>query len=338
MQKQGMAWDKIAGLGALKTFVAPCDLGVEKTLSFKGRLLDKRHYKLILNRTGRVMTPDGETLCILIKNYLSRDLLDAIRPIVRKVAHKRVAPGNRGDAAGTGMLPRRRSDGSLSLMKGVPRLEDLSDEDFYRLNPAREGVFGYIARDIRGGKVYPARFTAYKNVLPSELRLMSELAKEVSDAYRLFAKDKWEAQFKAARQTPAFVLKTPEGVMPISTATCNRNWRTAGHVDRGNLKEGYVVMCSLGNFKGCALVFPRYKVAVHFGEGDILIGDLANQLHGNSPLLNPDGTVPKPNELPERLVCIFYYQAAIAKCCKSASEEMDFVNRRKKGDRMYSKA
>ena len=53
------------------------------------------------------------------------------------------------------MVPRKRKDGSPTNMNGVPRLEDLSDEDYPRLKPAKGGALGYNARDVRGGQVYP---------------------------------------------------------------------------------------------------------------------------------------------------------------------------------------
>src|SRR5260370_21581679 len=84
--------------------------------------------------------------------------------------------------------------------------------------------------------------------------------------------DRWEAQSKKAPETPlAFVIRTPEGRTPFTTITCNRSWRTPAHIDAGDLKEGFGVMCYLGDFEGCDLVFPRYRTAVRYREGDVLL-------------------------------------------------------------------
>ncbi len=327
------------GLGRYKILTAPSDIGKEKALSLIEEPLDESHYTLLVSETGMVVTPDQQVLCILLKARLWPELLESVRPIVRKAARQPVAGGNRGDAAGTGMVPRKRKNGSLTNMKGVPRLQDLSDEDYQRLKPAKGGTFGYNARDLRGGQVYPCRLTAYSGALPSELRLMSELAKEVAEALRYsLVQDRWETQFKKASQTPpAFLLKTRDGHTPFTTITCNKSWRTAAHVDKGDLKEGFGAMCCLGDFEGCDLVFPRYRTAVRYREGDILLANVANEVHGNTPLLNPDGTVPKLNRVPERLACVFYYEENMDQCLRTPEEEMEFVNNRKERDPIYPK-
>jgi len=133
-----------------------------------------------------------------------------------------------------------------------------------------------------------------------------------------------------------YVLKTPADVVPFTTIKVNRSWRTAAHIDSGDLKQGFGVLCCLGDFEGCDLVFPRYKTAVRFREGDILLADVANQVHGNTPLLNPDGSEPKPGKEPERLVCVFYYQEKMEHCL-TTEEEMKVINNWKKGKSTHPK-
>src|SRR5208282_6244882 len=102
--------------GISQWFAAPTDIGEEAALKLRKQLLDDSHYDLLLNETGIVETPDFEPLAILIKKCLPRDLLDDVRPVVCKAASQRnVAAGNRGDAAGTGMQPRRRKDGTVGI-------------------------------------------------------------------------------------------------------------------------------------------------------------------------------------------------------------------------------
>jgi hypothetical protein len=86
-------------------------------------------------------------------------------------------------------------------------------------------------------------------------------------------------------------------------------------------------MCCLGDFEGCDLVFPRYKTAVRYREGDILLANV-HQVHGNTPLLNRDGTVPRVGREPERLVCVFYYQETMDLCKKTVDAEKRFINRK----------
>ena len=96
-------------------------------------------------------------------------------------------------------------------------------------------------------------------------------------------------------------------------------------------------MCCLGDFEGCDLVSPRYKVAVRYREGNVLLADVANQVHGNTQLLDPDGTVPLPHRLPERLACIFYYQEGMHRYLPSIEEENEHANNREPGDPIWSK-
>jgi hypothetical protein len=329
-----------ARLGISKVFTAPKDIGEKEALKLCGTMLDNRHYDLLLNETGMVETPtydDEWPLCVLLKNVIPQELLDAVRPVVRKAAHRKVAGGNRGVAAGTGMVQRKKRSGGLSKMKGAPHLEDLADQDFNRLKSAKDGTLGFSSRSVRGGQVYPCRITHYSGALPREFGLMSVLAKTVAEAFKKsYVSNRWEAQFaKASATSPIWLLRTSEGHTPFTTITCNKSWRTAAHVDKGDLKEGFGVMCCLGDFEGCNLVFPRYRTAVRYREGDVLLANV-HEVHGNSPLLNPDGTVPEGSP-PERLVCVFYYQETMDQCERTVEKEHEFINRRERGEAMRKK-
>ena len=83
------------------------------------------------------------------------------------------------------------------------------------------------------------------------------------------------------------------------------------------------------------MVFPRYRTAVRYREGDIILADV-HQVHGNTPLLNPDGTVPTSRQ-PERLVCVFYYRKHMDECESTKAKEENFINRRERGDAIRKK-
>jgi hypothetical protein len=332
------------------------DMGKEEALKLCGQLLDDSHYDhdMLLDRSGMIKAPSttfvepesgrvweatrgfGPTICILLKNVLPKDLLDAVRPIVRKAATQRkIAGGNRGVAAGTMMVARKRKDGSLSKIKGAQKLQDLDDEGYARLRSATDGTFGFNARGIRGGQVYPCRITNYSGALPRDFALMGVLARTVAEAFKNSKmQERWEAQFAKASQTaPTWMIRTNEGITPFTTITCNRSWRTAAHIDKGDLKEGFGVLCCLGDFEGCDLVFPRYRAAVRFREGDVLLANV-HEVHGNTPLLNPDGSVPEVGRPPERLSCVFYYQEKMEQCERTIEKEHQFINKRERGDAM----
>jgi hypothetical protein len=320
-------------LGVSKKLVPPADIGQEEALKLVGQLLNETHYTLLLNETATVGTPNGGPICVLLKNRIPKDLLDRVRPAIRAAASQAIAGGNRVAAAGAGKGLRLRADGSKSKISGVPRLEDMPDEHYRRLEQARDGTVGFNADTVRGGQKYPCRQTAWTARAPiSQFSAMSELAAIVAQAWDesiLWIQHDIQME-KASKTLPDYVLETRKGITPFTTITCNKSWRTAAHVDSGDLKRGFGVMCCLGNFEGCDLVFPRYKVAVRFREGDILLADVANQVHGNTELLNPDGSVPKVGDAPERLACVFYYQEKMEHC-QTPELEMHAINNWKKG-------
>jgi hypothetical protein len=129
------------------------------------------------------------------------------------------------------------------------------------------------------------------------------------------------------------LIRTKDGHTPFTTITCNKSFRTAAHIDAGDLKEGFGVMCSMGDFEGCDLVFPRYRTAVRYREGDVLLANV-HQVHGNTPLLTPEGKEPKLGREPERLVCVFYYREKMDQCESTIEKEHEFINKREKGDAM----
>ena len=326
------------------------DMG-QDALKLCGQLLDDSHYDAdyLLDRTGILTAPSvhfekdgytfeampgyGATICVLLKNVLPKRLIDAVRPIVRKAASQRsVAGGNRGVAAGTGMVERKNQNGQKSKIRGAQTLEELSDENFANLRSAKDGTFGYLGRGVRGGQKYPCRLTRYDGVLPSELRLMSELAEAVAESFKnSMMQNRWEAQFAKANQTaPTWLIRTNKGITPFTTITCNLSFRTAAHIDAGDLKEGFGVMCCFGDFEGCDLVFPRYRAAVRYREGDVLLANV-HEVHGNTPLRNVDGSVPQGGREPERLVCVFYFQEKMEQCERTVEKELELINRYERG-------
>jgi hypothetical protein len=158
--------------------------------------------------------------------------------------------------------------------------------------------------------------------------LMTKLCEAVATVFQhSYVNLEWRAQFSKAAQTSVEWLLNNT----FTTITCNRNWRTAAHIDDGDLKDGFGVMCCLGDFEGCDLVFPRYRAAVRYREGDVLLANV-HQVHGNTPLLTVGGKEPLPGREPERLVCVFYYREKMDQCERTIKKEHEFINDREKGD------
>src|SRR4029077_7399366 len=69
----------------------------------------------------------------------------------------------------------------------------------------------------------------------------------------------------------------------FSTIYLAKNFRTAYHFDGGNLKGVMTALMPMGDFKGGELVFPRWRYAIGFRPGDLLLFNSAEILHGKFP-------------------------------------------------------
>jgi hypothetical protein len=110
----------------------------------------------------------------------------------------------------------------------------------------------------------------------------------------------------------------------FTTVTVNRNWQTAVHQDKGDLKAGFGVMSVLehGKYTGGILVFPKYGVGVDMRERDICFADV-HQWHGNTPIKGiPDAH--------ERISCVFYYRENM-QYCGTVEQEREFAKHKPKG-------
>lgn len=115
---------------------------------------------------------------------------------------------------------------------------------------------------------------------------------------------------------------------PFTTVTVNKNWQTAVHTDKGDLKTGLstITVLRAGEFIGAHLVFPHYRVAVKIDTCDLLLFN-SHHMHGNTPLIG------KINQF-ERVSCVCYYREKMHEC-GTAAEELERAKKRKRGDPLY---
>ena len=94
-----------------------------------------------------------------------------------------------------------------------------------------------------------------------------------------------------------------------STATINRNWRTAYHRDAKNLSGGMAGMTVVGtgSYDGGYLVFPEYRVAVNVTSTDVIIMNNTHLIHGNTEFKAKHGTY-------NRISLVCYLREGILKC------------------------
>jgi len=273
---------------------------VEKVLNdgeakkLKGNFVESRHFTRLVKSNAIVRKPNGEILFRLVKNAIPLSLCEKMHPIFRSMAKNSVAGGNRATASGVKQERRVRKNGSLSNIMVVPR-------NVPHLVGATDGVSGFM--DSSGF----ARYCREINYGGKSGKLAEVLPyiQSVNVVFAEFMPTRYEAQMERVRTTkPEWII----GDTAFSTLTINRNFRTAGHKDSGDLPEGFGVITAFcaGAFEGGELIFPQYGIAVEIETGDVLLADV-HEWHGNAPLVGVDGSY-------ERISTVMYYRRKMLQC------------------------
>jgi len=192
-------------------------------------------------------------------------------------------------------------------------------------NSVSSFIAGYYDKPIRRlatpdysshGKKYPCRLTSFSRNHVKEWHQVLPLIEYIDNEYSIILPDKYEEQKKLTQKIPDFTIGSDEKVTPLgnqkrtifTTITVNYNWRTATHIDKGDLQDAYSVLtvCERGQWSGCYLGYPQYGVCINVREGDILIMD-PHEYHCNTELHleSPDAV---------RLSLIIYCRQGILKC------------------------
>jgi hypothetical protein len=238
-----------------------------------------------------VLKPDGTPLFMLRPAAIDTDLANAMKPVFRPGA---TLTENRGQAAGSERTQKRRDGTTPGFNRGLKKV--------------LSGVAGFMDADPK----FPhCRLTAYTREHTELFYLAKDYVQKVDEVFRENLPVRWAAQREAASKN--------EGDWSIfdtsfSTITINRNFRTACHRDAGDYKDGFGVMSALitGEFSGGVLVFPRYRVGVTFGTGDVLLADV-HEVHANTPFVGRIGRY-------ERISLVFYYRQKLLKCARAEEE------------------
>jgi Oxygenase domain of the 2OGFeDO superfamily len=275
----------------------------EAAEAMKATYLDWRHCGTVIGGEDvDVFKPDGSPLLMFRRQVLPADVCERARPALRHAAR---TTNNRGIAAGGQRIARVKRDGTAS------KTTDAAGVD--------SGIIGYFDRTAREPFCRATAFTW------GEVRMWRTVQPFIHAVDRMFARelpDRYEAQMRAVRATP------PEYVIrgtAFATVTVNRNYVSAVHQDKGDLKEGFGVLSVLrgGEYEGGLLVFPQYRVAVDLRTRDVLLADV-HEWHGNTALDGEEGEH-------ERLSCVFYFRSGMRHCLPPA-QELEWVKRRQAGE------
>lgn len=307
-------------------------LSDQETESLKGTFLTNKHYNILAKNEDTIAyKPNGEILLIYKKNVLSDGVCKNAWPSLRKAA---VMSQNRGIAAGIlsdnpelrhGNRVKKAAPGFISKMRARPLKQDGTVSNTNYAQQVESGIIGYFDRNAR----FPyCRQTAFlikdadkwENVLPFIRSVDAVFKKNCPERYNI-------QKAKIEETSDDFVINGTA----FTTITVNKNWQTAVHQDKGDLREGFGVLSALcaGNFKGCYFCYPKYKVAVDLRTRDVVLADV-HEWHGNTPIIGLEIDGKKHYE---RISCVFYMRANMV-YCGTAKDEEERAKNRKRGDKV----
>lgn len=148
------------------------------------------------------------------------------------------------------------------------------------------GVAGYYGRYPR---IPFGRITSYTEKNPDKFAMAYPFLNKLNDGFRQLLPNRWAVQRAAAdKLDPRFVIDKTV----FTTLTVNHNWRTAAHLDAGDLDMGFSNLTAVTNqgkgWKGAALVVPEYRAAINVRPGDLLLVANHTAIHGNLSLEGDD--------------------------------------------------
>lgn len=283
---------------------------------------DSAYTRLIQDEDTKVLKPNGEPLLVFRRKVLSAKNCLAGYEALKDAAKITMT---RGYAAGEiDELHRGNAVVEDNKLRWHPILADGTVSKTNYTKPVESGIVGFYPRFARTPY---CRMTAFNMKTPEKFLAALPLIREIDKVFAKEVPDRYAAQMKLIKKT------SKDFAIPgtaFTTITVNRNFQTAVHLDKGDLKEGFGVLTALraGKFKGCYLCFPRFRVAVDMQTCDLLLADV-HEYHGNTPLIGIAGAY-------ERISLVLYYRSGMDDC-GTAEQELKRVKSRKRGESLHGR-
>jgi hypothetical protein len=188
-------------------------------------------------------------------------------------------------------------------------------------NGVMSGIAGWFDRYPR---IPFGRATSYTAREPEKFAMAYPFLQSLAKGFKDLLPWRYNNQMEAAKKLdPRFLV--PE--TPFTTVTVNKSFRTACHFDAGDLTSGLSNLLTLtnnGNYRGCHLVAPEYRVAVNPRPGDLLLINNHEVMHGNTQIELLD-------EEAERISLVVYFREKMLELGSKEYEDCryDFVEHRK---------
>ena len=254
-----------------------------------GEFYDIDHYNQIINESQYGFTEDGNILFCLIKGAIKQENREKYKDIIRSCCKTKTK--NRGASAGEVDLryfPKQATE--FCDKHGKPYTDGKKRYSvFYKdttgkvvnrcqSNQVRSGVAGYF--DAVAG--LPCRKVGWSNRNPLKHEALIELATEIEENHMVYCNNSYEYHRKKADECPENLLFKDT---IYSTMTLNYDFRTATHIDKGDLEGGLSTLTIFedvpNNYTGFYLGLPEYKICFDVRDGDTLIFN-AHEFHANT--------------------------------------------------------
>jgi hypothetical protein len=177
-------------------------------------------------------------------------------------------------------------------------------------NGVLSGIAGWFDRYPR---IPYGRATSYTANNFEKFKMSYPFLQQLAKGFKEYLPERFAAQMSAANKLdPAFLV--PE--TPFTTITVNNTFRTAAHYDAGDLNEGLSNLLTLSNdgkYTGGYLIAPEYRVAVNPRPGDLLLINNHEVMHGNTPIVCPEGS--------ERISLVVYFREKMLELGSKAYED-----------------
>ena len=164
-------------------------------------------------------------------------------------------------------------------------------------NQVYSGVAGWFDRYPR---IPYGRATSYTQNNREKFEKSYPLLQKLAVGFKDLLPQRYANQIAAcAKIDPEYYI--PE--TPFTTLTINKTFRTAAHLDAGDLAEGFSNLCVLTNgvgYEGGYLVLPEFRVAINIRPGDLLLIANHSGIHGNTEI--------KVEEGGERISLVCYFR------------------------------
>lgn len=295
-------------------------------------------------KDGVVATSEGrewvtnyqdEMMRALLKNrnsaLIDEDVIDTIRAKYPREADKKMAGGDGKNNVWVISRFRGKFDFELWLdsIKPMGREERAkATEEVMKMvstttygTAVNSGIAGWFDRYPR---IPYGRATSYTRDNFEKFQMAYPFLQNLSKGFKDLLPWRYNNQMKAAEKIdPRFLVPGT----PFTTITVNKSFRTAAHYDAGDLNEGLsnlLVLSNNGNYDGCYLVAPEYRVAVNVRPGDLLLINNHEVMHGNTPIKFFD-------EEAERISLVCYFREKMLDLGSKEYEDCryDFVESRR---------